>query len=60
MDAVLRRAPTPAPAHTSVPGSRDAGRRRFPHGLRDGTSRVPDFAHGVARHRGVASVRTEA
>ncbi|MFJ2951405.1 hypothetical protein ACIO8H_27750 [Streptomyces sp. NPDC087226] len=33
--------------------------RRFLDGPRDGTSRVPDFAHGVARHRGIASVVTE-
>lgn len=34
--------------------------RQFLDDLRDGTSRVPDFAHGVARHRGIASVMTEA
>ncbi|MEU2023211.1 Gfo/Idh/MocA family oxidoreductase [Streptomyces sp. NPDC016469] len=30
--------------------------RQFLEDLREGTSRVPDFAHGVARHRSIASV----
>ncbi|WP_371100213.1 Gfo/Idh/MocA family protein [Streptomyces sp. PU_AKi4] len=34
--------------------------RQFLDDLREGTSRVPDFAHGVARHRSIASVTTAA
>ncbi|WP_030177769.1 Gfo/Idh/MocA family protein [Streptomyces sp. NRRL S-813] len=34
--------------------------RQFLDDLREGTSRVPDFAHGVARHRSIASVITAA
>jgi predicted dehydrogenase len=30
--------------------------RQFLEDLREGTSNVPDFAHGVARHRSIASV----
>ena len=34
--------------------------RHFLDDLREGTSRVPDFEHGAARHRSIASVVTAA
>ncbi|MGW0144922.1 Gfo/Idh/MocA family protein [Streptomyces sp. NPDC003333] len=33
--------------------------RQFLDDLREGTSRVPDFAHGAARHRGIAAAVME-
>ncbi|MFD7767135.1 hypothetical protein [Streptomyces sp. NPDC059787] len=54
------RVPRPAPRADASAYAVAHACRQFLEDLWEGTSRVPGFAHGVARHRGIASVMTAA